>query len=324
MVNVGIIGCGKIAEKHLSGYFDLDGVSVTVTDIDKDKQSVAKEYGVKWTDNADDLFQDPMIDIIDVCTPTSSHLSIITSALEHQKHVITEKPLVINSKDANTIKLLAEQMGKKVFVAYPFRFCPTFQKIVKILENGIIGTPYFSLIRLGGRGSHQAWKHQKNADGGAINEMLVHALDLVLWFFKEIEEAENLVTETILKTRVINGTLHDVDAEDFTLLNLRSKNGVKILCQSDLITPSYMNYIEIHGTNGSIFTSILDLFPTVVFCKEARGDFLRGENIIKTEQVNLFKQELAYFIECIKENKEPKTNGIADSVAIAKLIESTF
>ncbi|KXA91413.1 hypothetical protein AKJ57_01225 [candidate division MSBL1 archaeon SCGC-AAA259A05] len=205
---------------------------------------------------------------------------------------------------------------------YLYRFHPAFEKVKEVLEERIIGEPYYAVFRVGGRGSHRAWKHKKSEGGGAINEMLVHMLNLVTWYFDGVEAAQNLSTETVLETREIDGEEVEADAEDLTVLRLETVEGAKVLCESDLITPSYMNYVEIHGTNGSIWTSILDYFPTVVYCKEPRGVYNQGNNFFEYGRVDLFEKELRHFVESIENGEKPSLNSIEDSVETLKVIES--
>lgn len=322
-MRIGILGCGKIAERHLTGYRKIDGVEIFVSDLTLDKaKSLSQEYEVSYVEDPDDLIENRNIDAIDVCVPTKHHAEVILKALENDKHIFCEKPLTNNLKDAEKIKERAEESKKVVMSGYLYRFHPAFEKVKEVLEEKIIGDPYFAIFRVGGRGSHRAWKHKKDEGGGAINEMLVHMLNLITWYFDEVETAQNLSTETILKTRTIDGKKVEADAEDLTVLRLDTRKGAKVLCESDLISPSYMNYVEIHGTNGSIWTSILDYFPTVVYCKEPRGVYNQGNNFFEYERVDLFERELRHFIESIQNEEQPSLNSIEDSVETLRVIES--
>ncbi|MFX0202261.1 MAG: Gfo/Idh/MocA family protein [Candidatus Hodarchaeota archaeon] len=321
MLRIGIIGCGKIAEKHLNAYKKMEGIEITVSDVVEKGEIIARNYGVNWSDNPDRLIQGNKIDVVDVCIPTPSHGEVILKALEYDKHVFCEKPFTRNFREAKEVEKKAAQTNKIVMIGYLYRFHPALEFSREIIKERIIGEPYWAIFRLGGRGSHKAWKHKRKTGGGASNEMLVHMLDLVLWFFDEIKEVKNLYTDIILKEREIEGEKIEVDAEDVILLKLEIKGGATVLCESDLITPSYMNYIEIQGTNGSLLTSILDYFPVIVYCKEPRGVYDRGNNFFKFPKVDLFEKELSHFIESIKDNKEPEMNSVEDSVKIMKIID---
>lgn len=324
MIKIGVVGCGKIAEKHLNAYKKLENVEVTVTDIVEKGKTVAQQYGVHWHDDPDALISGDTVDAVDVCIPTPSHAEVILKALDSGKHVFCEKPLARNLEEALRIQEKAAQAGKVVMVGYPYRFHPAFQFTRDIIRMQIIGEPYYAIFRLGGRGSHKAWKHKRETGGGAGNEMLVHMLDLALWYFGEPQSVDNLYTDIVLKEREIEGKVVEADAEDLILLKLEMAGGVKVLCESDLITPSYMNYIEVHGDNGSLWTSILDYLPTIVYCKEPRGVYDRGHNFFEFPKVDLFERELSRFIECIENGERPAMNSIEDSIKIMRLLESVM
>ncbi len=322
-IRIGVIGCGKISEKHLMGYKKIQDIEIFISDIDKNEaRALSQDYEVNYVENPDNLIDSEEVDAVDVCVPTKHHAEVILKALEHEKHVFCEKPLTSSLKEAEEIEKRAEESDKVVMSGYLYRFHPAFEKIKEVLEEKIIGRPYYSIFRVGGRGSHRAWKHKEGEGGGAVNEMLVHMLNLIIWYFDGVKTAQNLSTETVLKTRIIDGREIEADAEDLTVLRFETEGGTKVLCESDLITPSYMNYVEIHGTNGSIWTSILDYFPTIVYCKEPRGVYNQGNNFFEYKRVDLFEKELRHFIETIQDGDKPSLNSIEESVETLKIINS--
>ena len=322
MIRIGVIGCGKIAEKHLTAYTKIKGVEITVTDIVGKRKIIARNYDANWHDNPDELISGNTVDAIDICIPTPLHAEVILKALNRGKHIFCEKPLARNLEESLQIREKAAQSDKIVMVGHLYRFHSAFRFARDIIKENIIGEPYYAIFRLGGRGSHKSWKHKRESGGGAGSEMLVHILDLILWYFDEIKDAKNLYSDVILKERRIEGKNIVVDAEDVILLKLETKEGVKVLCESDLATPSYMNYIEVHGTNGSLWTSILDYFPTIVYCEEPRGVYERGNNFFQFPKIDLFEKELSHFIECIKNDEKPTLNSVEDSVKIMNLLQS--
>ena len=320
-MNIGIIGCGKISEKHILGYKNLSDINIVVSDIDVQKaKTIAKNFGAEFVKDINGLISSDEIDAIDICVPTPYHKQYIIKALRANKHVFCEKPLCLNLKEALEIKKWAQKTDRILMVGYLYRFHPAFQFAKKVLDEGIIGTPHFAIFRLGGRGSHMPWKHKKGNGGGAILEMMVHKLDLIVWYFDKISKSKFLLNDVVIKSRKIGDKIYKVNAEDLVLLSLKS-DMVNIICESDLISPSYMNYIEIHGDNGSIFTSILHFMPTIVFCKEARGVFNKGNNIFNFSMENLFEKELYHFIECINNNQKP-LSSIDDSIKVFKILEN--
>ncbi len=319
-MKVGIIGTGKIAERHIVAYKKLNVDNIIISDIRTDNaERVSDQFKVELSDNVDYIISDEEVQIIDVCTPVTSHKEIILKSLKNNKHVFCEKPLCLNLKEAFQIKEAVKNAEKLLMVGYLYRFHPAFKKVREWLDEGLIGKPHFGVFRIGGRGGHQAWKHSLKDGGGAINEMLIHNLDLILWYLGGAQKVKVLSKDVLLKERVIKGHRIKADAEDLILIEIEN-NGVKILCEADFVSPIYLEYIEIHGENGSIFTSILNFLPTILFLKKESGIYNQGHNFFNFEQVNLFELEIEHFLKCIKNGKR-NTNSINDSIEVLKIVE---
>lgn len=320
-ITIGLVGCGKQSVKHIPALKKL-GVRVVLADIDVTlTRARAQEFRIDHIASVDALFNDSAVTAVDICTPTPTHYSLIKQAIETGKHFFCEKPLASSHGEALKIESILNETDLFGMVGYLYRFHPAFEMVRECIADSTIGRPYFATMRLGGRGSHRVWKHQKHEGGGAINEMMVHMLDLALWYFGPITEIKTILYETVLKKREIQGELITADAEDLAMVYLKTESGVQIVCESDLITPSYMNYIELQGTNGSIITSILDYFPSIVFCKESRGTYQTGNNIQNFPKVNLFNKQLKYFLDCISGKIAPDRNTIRESVYLLELID---
>lgn len=322
MVKIGILGLGNIAQKHIKAYQQLGDVDIAVTDLDDNKKADAEKLGVHWRKNKNELLLDPSLQAIDICTPTLSHTSLALTALQHGKHVFCEKPLTLSSKDCKKISAVAEKNSLAVMVGYLYRYHSAFQKVKSILDQDIIGQPHFSILRIGGRGSKNAWKHQSPEGGGVCFEMLVHMLDLALWYFGTPKSVNNLHSALVLNKRNICGENINCHAADLQLLHMQSKQNTEIYCQADLVSPAYVNYIEIHGDNGSIFASILDIFPMMVYCKENRGNYQKGQNYFTFKQENLFLKQLGEFVTCIKNpSQHAKHDALNNSLTISQILE---
>ena len=320
MVKIGIVGCGKIAKRHLEALRNIREVQVTVFDIDHvAARRRADEFGVGHSRTLEELLNTPGLAAVDVCVPTPWHRDLVLAALQCGQHVFCEKPLCLTLAEALEIRDALQHTDRQLMVGYLYRFYPAFQYVKQLLEEGIIGEPYFALLRVGGRGDAAPWKHRRRDGGGAIMEMMVHKLDLALWFFGNISTARVLYKETFLPERFIDGDAVAADAEDCVIAHLEA-NGTQIICQSDLVTPSYMNHIEIQAENGSIFSSMLHYMPTRVYCKKPRGGYAGGATTRQFPMVNVFERELAHFVSVLRGECEA-INTIDDSVELIRLIE---
>lgn len=319
-IKVGILGCGKVAERHILAYRKLP-VEVVVADVAEDAaRQYAEQYGVAFRSHPDEILCDPTVTAVDICVPTVYHRDVILQALAHGKHVFCEKPLCHTLAEAYEIREAVQASDRVLMVGYLQRFHPAFQLVKEALDEGIIGQPYFALFRVGGRGDHAVWKHQRASGGGVVLEMLVHKLDQIVWFFGPPGRVEVLLYDILRPVRTIRGQQVEADAEDLVVLEIEA-GGVRILCEGDFVTPSYMDHLEIQGDNGSIFSSLLHFMPTIIHCKERRSIYNEGSNFYTFPMVNLFERELAYFIETIRSGCGDNINSLEDSINVMEIIE---
>jgi len=322
LIHVGVIGCGKIAQRHLAAYASFPDVEVTVADIVPQGEEIAHHHGARWCADPSSLLEEPGIVAVDVCTPTPSHAHYIERGLNAGHSVFCEKPLARDLAEALRIREIVESAPGTLSVGYLYRFHPAMAFVREAVASGLLGDVYAASFRLGGRGSHKAWKHLAHTGGGACNEMLVHMLDLALWMFGRPRDAQTLFSDTLLQHREIEGELIEADAEDYVVLKLDMESGAAVFCQSDLVTPGFMHAVEVQGTNGSLFSSILDAFPTTVFCKEARGGLSAGPSTHSFEPVNLFAAELRTFIDgVINGSADTSLHQVSDSIRLMSVME---
>lgn len=319
MVRVGVVGAGRIAQRHLSAYRSL-GIPVVVTDaIEEVAGSVAKEFGATTAPTVEALLSDDSLAAVDVCTPTPTHAELAIKALTAQKHVFCEKPLCLTVAEAHSIRAAQVKSGKSVMVGYLYRFHPAYQFAKSAIEAGAVGRPNLAIFRLGGRGNARAWKHSAASGGGATLEMLVHMMDIADWLIGPLGSTTLVAKDVILERRHIDGEVVTPTADDYVLARFHA-GPTEVICESDLLTPSYMNYAEIVGTNGNLITSILSYLPTVLYCKSPVGDYAKGQQMVHFPETNLFDLELKEFTHAISGGREP-IDDLPASLRLAELID---
>ncbi len=290
-----IIGAGKIAGRHAEAWKDLIGEGA-ICDLEPERaKMLAGKCGLIFEENIQDALANPVYDIIDVCVPTPYHAEYVMAALRLGRDVFVEKPLCFDVGEAQQILALAQASRRRVQVGYLFRYHPIFLKVKFCLDAGLLGHPHLVLVRMGGRGGATEWKHRSSLGGGAVNEMMVHKLDLLFMFFGEVKFNRVLAMDTILPQRDIGGAMVNVDAEDFALVECLAGD-TKVILQSDLVSPAYVENIEVHGDNGSLVASVQEAAKSYLFLKEGRGDLNSGYHTIEGSEVNLFKEELSGFL----------------------------
>lgn len=190
IVNIGIIGCGGIANgKHLPALKKLPNVRmVAFCDIIPERaEKAAKEYGVpeaKVFTDYKELLKLQEIEVVHVLTPNRSHSFITVDALEAGKHVMCEKPMAINAAEAKKMVDAAKRTGKKLTIGYQNRFRPDSLYVKGECEAGTLGDIYYAKATALRRREVPTWGvflNEYEQGGGPLIDIGTHALDLTLW-----------------------------------------------------------------------------------------------------------------------------------------------
>lgn len=320
--HIGIIGCGKQAEKHINGFRQNGVEKFTVCDLSMDlARDFAKQMNVEVVADTKALLELADLTAVDICTPTPSHVPLIKQAIEAGKHYLVEKPLASNLAEAREIEALTQKENLIGAVGFTYRFAPDFVALKDLFQQGAIGDVFSSTLRIGGRGSHATWKHRKATGGGAIREMLVHMIDLAVWYFGEMETIELVSVDQHYKTRKINGIEEEVDAEDYALAKLVSKSGQIVTLVSDFITPSFVQYGEFQGTEGTAFGSIQPHFAPFYWRMSEKEGFERGQTRLEIEGRNIVADLTGNFLDAL-DGKAAVRCSISDAVEVQRVLDT--
>ncbi len=139
---IGIIGYGYIATvRHIPSYKKdkrAEITSIVGPDIDKAKKIAKKEKIPYFFDSLDDML-DLDLDIVSVCTPPGTHSEITIRALERGCNVLVEKPMAMNTIEANKMIEASKKYNKSLCVAHNFLFSKSMLKVKDMIENNEIG-----------------------------------------------------------------------------------------------------------------------------------------------------------------------------------------
>ncbi|MEM3630038.1 MAG: Gfo/Idh/MocA family oxidoreductase, partial [Nitrososphaerota archaeon] len=184
-IKIGVIGAaGFIGEVHTRAAFEIPNAKlVAIADINEERgKEVAKKYNTKWYKDYNDMLKKEDIDAVIIATPDDLHLDPAIAAAEAGKHMLIEKPLATNVKDAEEIIKYAKKNGVKLMVGFIERFNPIFLTIKQAIVDGNIGAPillYTKRInplfigeRVGSRTNTLWWSG-------------IHDIDLMHWFLED-------------------------------------------------------------------------------------------------------------------------------------------
>ena len=195
MLNFGIIGCGRIEERHSEEIGKL-GKLVAVCDTDENKLSpFSKKHNAHAYLNISALLgQEQNIDIIAVCTPNYLHAAHTIESFQHGFHVLCEKPMAIKVADCKQMIHAGENAGKELFIVKQNRFNPPVLTVKKLLEENKLGAVYsVHLSCIWNRDAsyyENTWRGRKDMDGGILYTQFSHFIDLLQWMVGDVQESK--------------------------------------------------------------------------------------------------------------------------------------
>jgi predicted dehydrogenase len=195
-MNVGLIGCGRVAQIHMAAFRTLKNLNVVaLADADANKaKSFAERYKIdKVFSDYKDLFEVKDISFVDVCTPTSTHETIVRDASKAGLNVLMEKPMARTSEECERMIEESKKHGTSLCVCHNQLFYPYVRHLKTIAESeGFNMTCFRTSHRenfewLKAHGLAQPWNVSPE-NRGILWEVGTHLAYLQLHFLKDVKE----------------------------------------------------------------------------------------------------------------------------------------
>ena len=261
-IGVAVIGYGGMGNHHAKKLAnDLDDFElVGVFDIKPERQALAVERGFYAFESREALLCDPRVELVTVATPNDVHKEIVIDALEHGKHVISEKPVAMNTGELEEMIAAAERTGLLFTVHQNRRWDKDYLTVKKIIGDNTLGRVFEVENRVhGSRGIPGDWRNQKEHGGGMVLDWGIHLLDQAL----ELTRARRLLDVYAQLTFVTNE-----NCDDGFRAFLRFEGDLHILVE--VLTS---NFIELPrwyvlGENGSAIVRNWDIEGEIVMVSD--------------------------------------------------------
>ncbi len=269
---LGFIGYGGMAGWHHQNLIRAPHViPYAVYDINPARVKIGEEKGLKGYESSQALLSDPDIDIVLVATPNNFHAEYSIAAMRAGKHVISEKPVTMNSDELLAVMAVAKETGKQFSVHQNRRWDKDYLTVRKAIEDGLIGDPY--LIKsyvLGSRGIPEGWRTHKVAGGGMMLDWGVHLIDQLL----------QMVGKPVVKVyaRMQHVTFTEVD-EGFTA-TLHFENGPVAMVEVDTSCFVSQGRWHVRGNQGTLKVDNWDAEGKIIRAKDMKTQW--EEEIVYT------------------------------------------
>lgn len=231
-------------------------------------ESFARRFGFKKT-YADwkALVKDHDVDVVDICTPPNLHAEPSILSLEAGKHVLCEKPMARNRREAEAMLRAARKSGMKHMTAFNFRFIPAVIYARKLIQEGFVGRVLnfrgaYLNIEVGDLGFNDpnfplVWQFKSETAGyGSVSDLGSHILDIARFLAGEVTAVAG-ATATFVKERPIPESPEKkgkVEVEDSAVAALKFANGALGTIETSWMAPGRKDYLrfEVTGSEGSL------------------------------------------------------------------------
>jgi len=320
-MKVAVIGAGYWGPNLIRNFLSQDEVENVIA-CDRDENRLAKMqktfHGIEISTDYEEVIKRADVEIVAIATPVSLHYEIAKKSLLAGKHCWIEKPMTVNSAEAEELIALADQHNLKIFVDHTFIYTGAVRKMKEIITSGRLGELYyFDSVRV----NLGLFQHDVNV----IWDLAPHDLSIMDYLL----ESKPLAVSATGSCHVGNGL------EDIAYLTVQFENNLIAHFHVNWLAPVKIRKTLIGGTKSMIVyddteaseklkiydkgievTTREGVYDTLV--QYRTGDML-SPKLEQTEALSLAAQ---HFIDCIKNDKKPLTDGTS-GLNVVRILEAS-
>lgn len=325
MIRVGVIGAGHWGP-NLIRNFNNPPASELLWVVDRDQRrldEVHKRFPfAALSTEAADVLTDPKVDAVVVVTPTSTHYPLVKAALEHDKHVLVEKPITTDPAEGVELVDLARQRGLVLLVGHVFLYNPVIVRAKEYIDEGLVGSiHYISMVR---------------TNLGPIRVDVNASWDLAS---HDISIANYWLGRQPLTASAVAGSWINQSIADAVFTTLRYPGGIVVNLISSWLNPRKSREITVVGDSRMLTVDDMQLSePLRIYDKGVADDTFVPAFIdtfglfrasVREGSVTIprvptgepLRIECDNFLSCIEAGKEPVSSGAA-AVAVVQVLDA--
>lgn len=300
---VGLIGAGFMGAVHARAWAAIGVPPAAILARSGDAPAFASDAEV-CSDL--DAFLD-RVDVVDVCTPTDTHVDLALAAAAAGRPTLCEKPLALDEQQALDVVAAFERAGVVLQVAHVVRFMPEYAGLKAAVQRGDVGDPaVLRLARLSfapERGS-ASWFADEQRSGGLFFDLMIHDLDVARWIAGDVKT---------VYARASGGP------RSYGIAILTHTSGAITHVEASWAEPApvFRTRLEIAGSRGIIAFDSDDTVPYVA--RLHREGAVANTALADTGlAADPFEAELRHFLDVVAGRREPIITPL-DAVAAVRL-----
>jgi len=245
-INWGVIGCGNYSENtFLPTFVHLKTAkinSIFSKDIERSKYLANKFSIENYYDNIDDFFNSN-IQAVYLSSKNNEHFEHLLKAIESKKLILTEKPIVLNSKEAKIVEQKAREYSAKIYVNLPYLYNPIVKKAADLINNNYIGKIIsISADYIVNYPPNNNYRYEKQSGGGPVYDLAPHLLSLIRFVKGDFK----------LNNSYMDNLIYQNEVEDFASAQLLFDDGGVANINVGFCAKKAINSIKITGYEGTI------------------------------------------------------------------------
>ena len=330
----GVIGAAGIADRRtIPGLLLAKNAELwSVMDVDIGITNRIKEkYNARCAYNSvEALLSDQEIDAVYIASPVFCHAEQVRLAADANKHILVEKPIALNSAEAQDVVNYCMVKGVTISAGFMMRFASYHQEMKRIIASGKLG----KIVNINAQFSCWypeaigAWRQDKKlSGGGALMDMGVHLIDLIQY----------ITNEKIVKVFSFNDTkLFGYSVEDSSAILAQLEGGAYVNINSNFNIPDEASKwrIEFYGSNGRIIgdetIGQVEGGTAEVLFENSNKEYDANQNrtmcnkiLLDVELGNMYTKQIESFSEAIINRAQPEVSA-ADAVYVQKVVEAAY
>jgi UDP-N-acetyl-2-amino-2-deoxyglucuronate dehydrogenase len=251
-IRFALVGCGRIAGKHLEALSRhaerAELVGVCDTDA-RALEAASARAGVAGFLSLEDLLARSNADAVILATPSGNHAAETIQAAEAGRHVITEKPMATRWHDGKAMVAACDRAGVQLFVVKQNRRNPTIQMLKRAIDRRRFGRIFMVTVNVFWNRPQEyydsaAWRGTWEFDGGAFMNQASHYVDLLDWLIGPVESV-HAFTATLAR---------HIEVEDTGVANIRWRSGALGSVNVTMLThkQNFEGSLTVIGEKGTV------------------------------------------------------------------------
>jgi len=303
MVRWGIIGLGRIADTEIAPAITASPQGELRGVVSRDQgraEAFAGRHGaVRALTSFDELLADPDVDAVYIATPNALHADEVVAAAAAGKHVMCDKPLALSVADARRAVAACAKAAVRLGITFQTRFHDSFGRFREAVQDGSLGEIRVVQVEMSpGRTLLKGWRTDPALAGlGAINNLGVHAFDLIGW----------LLGAAPTEVTALAGHEGGFDPETLALVLLRYGTGALAYVNVNQSVVFPQADITVYGTKGRVVgrsCTRMNMEGTLDIVTE------QGETTIETASYHAYRGAVMAFEDAVAAGREPSPSGL--------------